>query len=74
MPDRQMALRLAGKTYHNQDFVLYRAEKGPANIGYITDIDLGTSQPTITARKVGRVTDLDLPANVLKDEVRNLFE
>lgn len=63
-----------GKTYHNEDFVLYRAEKGPANIGYITDFDLGTKQPTVTARRVGRVADLDLPAGVLKDEVRNLFE
>lgn len=62
-----------GKTYHYEDFVLYRAEKGPANIGYITGIDLHVKQPTVAARMVGRIADLDLPAGTLKDEVRPFF-
>lgn len=58
----------AGVTYHLEDFVLYRAEDGPANIGYVTRIQV--SNDTITVRKVGRISSLDvLPSHIVRDEV-----
>ncbi|KAH9486450.1 DNA (cytosine-5)-methyltransferase 1 [Psilocybe cubensis] len=71
-------LAFAGVSYHLEDFVLYRAEKGPANIGYITQIVFPSRMrdtAKVTMRKVGRISDLDdevLPEGVLRDE-RHLF-
>ncbi|KAF8913180.1 S-adenosyl-L-methionine-dependent methyltransferase [Gymnopilus junonius] len=65
----------AGTRYHLEDFVLYRAEKGPANIGYVISIEFSKKRPVrVTMRKVGRIADLGdvLPENVVKDE-RHLF-
>jgi DNA (cytosine-5)-methyltransferase 1 len=64
----------AGVDYHLEDFVLYRAEDGPANIGYVTKIQVTTE--SITVRKVGRISSLDvrvLPSHVLRDEVCSFF-
>jgi DNA (cytosine-5)-methyltransferase 1 len=65
-----------GQSYHLDDFVLFRAESGPAHIGYITNILFpvkATSRaPTVvTVKRVGRVSDLVgvLPSSVIKDEV-----
>lgn len=60
-----------GHTYHYEDFVLYRADKGPANIGYITEFDLNGKAQMVTIRKVGRISSLDhiLPKHILRDEV-----
>ena len=58
----------AGVDYHLEDFVLYRAETGPANIGYVTKIQF--AKETVTVRKVGRISSLDvLPRSILRDEV-----
>lgn len=59
-----------GKNYHCEDFVLFRSDKGPAHIGYVTNFNLKKREPTVTVRKVGRIADIVLPADVLKDEVR----
>ncbi|KAF9486388.1 S-adenosyl-L-methionine-dependent methyltransferase [Pholiota conissans] len=63
-----------GAIYHYEDFVLYRAQIGPANIGYIIGLTLNTRVPTVTARKVGRMTVLKdiLPSNTFRDE-RELY-
>lgn len=63
----------AGVNYHLEDFVLYRAETGPANIGYVTKIQVANE--TITIRKVGRISSLDaiLPRSILRDEVGSFF-
>jgi len=60
----------AGTRYHLEDFVHYRAEVGPANIGYITNIEIG-KESKVTVRKVGRISSLGniLPEKVLRDEV-----
>lgn len=70
-------LAFAGVSYHLEDFVLYRAEKGPANIGYITQIAFPTRTRNIakvTMRKVGRISDLRnvLPPEIQKDEVSKI--
>lgn len=66
----------AGIDYHLEDFVLYRAEDGPANIGYVTKIQVANE--SITVRKVGRISSLDvLPSHIVRDEVSfffNLFQ
>jgi DNA (cytosine-5)-methyltransferase 1 len=62
----------AGVDYHLEDFVLYRAETGPANIGYVIKIQVANE--SITVRKVGRISSLDvLPSNILRDEVGSFF-
>ncbi|KAF8167566.1 hypothetical protein B0H34DRAFT_792278 [Crassisporium funariophilum] len=60
--------------FHLEDFVLYRADKGPADIGYITGIALSTKPPSVTVRKVGRISSLAsiMPAKMLRDE-RHLY-
>jgi DNA (cytosine-5)-methyltransferase 1 len=67
----QNGVAFGGTTYHYEDFVLYRAEKGPAHIGYITGLNLDIREPKVTARKVGRISDLKgvMPANLFRDEV-----
>ena len=62
----------AGVDYHLEDFVLYRAEEGPANIGYVTKIQVANE--SITVRKVGRISSLDvLPSHIVRDEVGFFF-
>ncbi|KIM47705.1 hypothetical protein M413DRAFT_15837 [Hebeloma cylindrosporum] len=63
----------AGTLYHLEDFVHYRAEVGPANIGYITHIEIG-KESKVTVRKVGRISHLGdiLPEKVVRDE-RHLY-
>jgi len=66
-----------GTNFHLNDFVLYRADSGPAHIGYITA--LRRSDPVkVKLRKVGRVTDLPreaLPRNErhFRDQVGSHF-
>lgn len=69
-----------GTKYHFEDFVLYRAESGPAYIGYIKKINFpvretAAIQTTVTVRRVGRIASLAhiLPSHVVKDEVRAGF-
>ena len=61
----------AGKQFHMEDFVLYRAESGPCNIGYVVDVKFEGRFPFVVVRKVGRIADLEkiLPAKMIKDEV-----
>ena len=64
----------AGINYHLEDFVLYRAEDGPANIGYVTKIQVANN--SVTVRKVGRISSLDvrvLPSHIVRDEVGFFF-
>lgn len=72
-----------GNSYHIYDFVLYRSEeKGPAHIGYITNItfpvrETATSSPKIYLQCVGRVNTImkTNPAvlnGLIKDEVRHI--
>ena len=62
----------AGVDYHLEDFVLYRAEDGPANIGYVTKIQVANE--SVTVRKVGRISSLDvLPSHIVRDEVGFVF-
>ena len=63
----------AGVEYHLEDFVLYRAETGPANIGYVTKIQVPNE--SITVRKVGRISSLEgiLPNHIVRDEVGFFF-
>jgi len=60
-----------GTTFHVGDFVLVRAEEGPARIVQITGLFSG-SPVWIRAQLLGRVSDLVdlLPADELRDEVR----
>ncbi|KAF8633579.1 hypothetical protein AX15_001372 [Amanita polypyramis BW_CC] len=53
--------------FHLYDFVLYRAEKGPGDIGYIVEVGVDT----VRVKQVGRIGSLDdiLPDNVVRDEV-----
>lgn len=64
-------LAFAGKHFHLEDFVLYRAESGPSNIGYIVGVIFEHRSAFVTVRKVGRISDLEkiLPAAMIKDEV-----
>ena len=65
-------IAFAGVNYHLEDFVLYRAENGPANIGYVTKIQVAND--SITVRKVGRISSLDvLPNHIVRDEVCLFF-
>ena len=60
----------AGVNYHLEDFVLYRAEDGPANIGYVTKIQVAND--SINVRKVGRISSLGsdvIPNHIVRDEV-----
>ena len=60
----------AGVDYHLEDFVLYRAETGPANIGYVIKIQV--SNESVIVRKVGRIATLEggiLPRDIMRDEV-----
>jgi DNA (cytosine-5)-methyltransferase 1 len=69
-------MAFAGKQFHLEDFVLYRAESGPCNIGYVIDIAFSNRLTLVTVRKVGRIVQLDekiLPAKMIKDEVRIQF-
>ncbi|TFK42046.1 S-adenosyl-L-methionine-dependent methyltransferase [Crucibulum laeve] len=68
----------AGKKYHCHDFVLYRAESGPANIGYVTSVNRArrhNEQMTLTLKRVGRISSIPdnvLPQEKMKDE-RQLY-
>ncbi|GLB43613.1 putative class I-like SAM-binding methyltransferase superfamily, C5-methyltransferase family protein [Lyophyllum shimeji] len=68
-----------GHRYHYEDFVLYRADSGPAHIGYITGFDFrqmrGDQVMTqVFLRRVGRISSIAdlLPDDVPKDE-RHVF-
>ncbi|KAF5385343.1 hypothetical protein D9615_001032 [Tricholomella constricta] len=68
-----------GQNYHYEDFVLYRAEKGPANIGYITGFNFlplrgGDVRTEVYLKRVGRISSIAnvLPDDVLRDE-RHVF-
>ncbi|RDB29208.1 DNA (cytosine-5)-methyltransferase 3 [Hypsizygus marmoreus] len=68
-----------GQKYHLEDFVLYRAEKGPAHIGYITGVHFPIKETsvvasTLTIQRVGRISTIArlLPENVVRDE-RHVF-
>lgn len=70
-----------GHTYHLNDFFLYQATTGPANIGCITKItapakDASPTNTVLTVRPVGRVSELGniLPADEIKDEVCTAFD
>ena len=65
-------LAFAGKHFHLEDFVLYRAESGPCHIGYIVAVTFEPRSAFVTVRKVGRISDLEriLPSTTIKDEVR----
>ena len=60
-----------GETYHAGDFVLLRAEQGPARIAQVIGL-LSGSPVWIRVQLLGRISDLAdlLPADELKDEVR----
>jgi len=60
-----------GTTFHAGDFVLLRAEQGPARIAQIIGL-LSGSPVWIRVQLLGRVSDLLnlLPDNELRDEVR----
>jgi len=68
-------LAFAGKQFHLEDFVLYRAESGPCNIGYVVGVTFQHRSAFVTVRKVGRISDLGkiLPASMIKDEVCKCF-
>jgi DNA (cytosine-5)-methyltransferase 1 len=68
-------LAFAGKQFHLEDFVLYRADSGPCNIGHIVGVTFEHRSAFVTVRKVGRISDLGrlLPAKMIKDEVGFLF-
>ncbi|KAF8079195.1 S-adenosyl-L-methionine-dependent methyltransferase [Lyophyllum atratum] len=69
-----------GHQYHYEDFVLYRAQSGPAHIGYITGFDFrpmkGSEVTTqVYIQRVGRISaipDSILPPDYFKDE-RHVF-
>jgi len=64
----------AGTKYHLEDFVLYRAENGPANIGYVRKVAFNTTGTRVEVRKVGRISQLEiLPQNIMRDEVSLFF-
>jgi hypothetical protein len=51
-----------GHKYHPHDFFLYNAGSGPAQIGYIENIQIhrrGRGMPKIQFTKVGRMRDLN---------------
>ncbi|KAF8640653.1 hypothetical protein AX17_000310 [Amanita inopinata Kibby_2008] len=58
--------------FHLDDFVLFKAEEGPANIGYIIDIQVGVTDDTalVTMRQVGRIKSLGdmIPNSMIQDE------
>ncbi|TFK68239.1 S-adenosyl-L-methionine-dependent methyltransferase [Pluteus cervinus] len=61
--------------YHIDDFVLYHAEKGPANIGQIVDVVAPSGdRAMVKVRCVGRIGYLShiLPDNTVRDE-RHLY-
>jgi len=66
-----------GNKFHLDDFVLYRAESGPARIGYVRGIhfphrETAVIETTLTIQLVGRISMLPpniLPEGVLRDEV-----
>lgn len=60
-----------GATFHAGDFVLLRAEQGPARIAQIIGL-LSGSPVWIRVQLLGRMSDLEnlLPGDELKDEVR----
>ncbi|KAF9566963.1 S-adenosyl-L-methionine-dependent methyltransferase [Agrocybe pediades] len=72
----QHGLAFLGLRFHLEDCVLYRAEQGPANIGYITNITFNKRKlaTKVKLRKLGRVSQLGdrLPAQIMKDE-RHLY-
>jgi hypothetical protein len=60
-----------GATFHAGDFVLLRAEEGPARIAQITGL-LSGNPVWVRVQLLGRVSDLAdlMPAGELRDEVR----
>lgn len=57
------------QNYHLHDFVLFKAQQGPANIGYITKVSLNAHK--VRVRLVGRIGSIGdaLPENIMRDEV-----
>ena len=58
-----------GQNYHLHDFVLFKAQEGPANIGYISKVSPNAHK--FRVRLVGRIGSIEdaLPNNVMRDEV-----
>ena len=56
-----------GRNFHLHDFVLFKAQQGPANIGYIVKV----SMDNVRVKWAGRIGSLDniLPDDVMRDEV-----
>lgn len=64
-------LAFAGRQFHLEDFVTYRADSGPCHIGYIVGVTFEYRSVFVMVRKVGRISDLEkiLPSKMIKDEV-----
>lgn len=58
-----------GQNFHLHDFVLFKAQEGPANIGYINKVSLIVRK--VRVKLVGRIGSIKdaLPDNVMRDEV-----
>ena len=56
-----------GRNFHLHDFVLFKAQQGPANIGYIMKV----SADNVRVKWAGRIGSLEniLPDDVMRDEV-----
>lgn len=56
-----------GRNFHLRDFVLFKAQQGPANIGYIMKV----STDNVRVKRAGRIGSLEniLPDDVMRDEV-----
>ncbi|KAG5642233.1 hypothetical protein DXG03_003378 [Asterophora parasitica] len=69
-----------GHNYHYEDFVLYRAETGSANIGFIVGFDIlphkgAEIRTQIYLKRVGRISSIpDLPDTEVRDEVGSAVE
>ncbi|KAK2464749.1 hypothetical protein APHAL10511_003167 [Amanita phalloides] len=68
--DGRSGIAYRGRNFHPWDFVLFKAQQGPANIGYIIEINIFTAK----VRQVGRISALGdvLPDNIMRDE-RHLY-
>ncbi|KAF8346872.1 S-adenosyl-L-methionine-dependent methyltransferase [Amanita rubescens] len=55
-----------GRNFHLHDFVLFKAQQGPANIGYIIKV----SADNVRVKRAGRIGSLEdiLPDDVMRDE------
>ena len=71
-------IKYIGMDFHIHDFALLRSDEGPCKIGHITCIQFpGRSQrqgsPIVTFKLLGRVSELAVPHDMLKDEVSITF-